>query len=81
MKYLTLNFIYFQTFEFAIHATLYVFEIIGILIFIEIIILKCCGLNEFTRNNIIFRGEEEVDELENGERTNSQEKNPENQYP
>ena len=62
----------FKTVEFAIHATLYAFEIIGILIFIETIILGCCGLDEFTRNNIIFRGEEEVEKLEKGERTSSQ---------
>ena len=62
----------FKTVEFAIHATLYAFAIIGILIFIETIILGCCGLDEFTRNNIIFRGEEEVEKLEKGERTSSQ---------
>ena len=39
-----------------------IFEIIGFLIYLEIIELRFCGLNENTRINIILRGESDSDE-------------------
>ena len=57
------NFPNFNTTELVVRIILYVFEILGILIFIETIILNCCGLNEYVRKNVILRGEQEVKEF------------------
>ena len=65
------NTVDFTTVEFIFHVSLYAFEIIGILIFIETIILKCCGLDKYTKKNIIFRGEEDMEQLGKDERTSS----------
>ena len=54
------NFPNFDTTELVVRIILYVFEILGILIFIETIILNCCGLNKFVRKNVILRGDEEI---------------------
>jgi len=50
----------FNTAELVIRISLYVFEILGILIFIEIIILKCCGLDRNVGESITIRGIEDV---------------------
>ena len=69
--------------QLIVSIILYVFEIFGILIFIETIVLHCCHLDKNVRKNIIMRGEEDVqmglemeeraqsfDEEENGENDN-----------
>ena len=40
-----------------------IFEILSLLIFVEIIKIKCCGFNRNIRKNIIFRAEDEIDHL------------------
>ena len=50
----------FNTAELVIRISLYVFEILGILIFIEIIILKCCGLDRNVGESITIRGIKDV---------------------
>ena len=57
------NFPNFNTTELVVRIILYVFEILGILIFIETIILNCCGLNKFVRKNVMLRGKQEVKEF------------------
>ena len=50
----------FNTAELVIRISLYVFEILGILIFIETIILKCCGLDRNVGESITIRGIKDV---------------------
>ena len=77
--------------QLVVSIILYVFEILGILIFIETIVLHCCHLDKNVRKNIIIRGEEDVqmglkmeeraqsfDEEENAENENGENENGEN---
>ena len=58
--------------ELIISIILYIFEIIGILIFNGTIILKCFSLSKYTKNNIMIRGEEETNKAFNNlDRANS----------
>ena len=62
----------FNVVELVVSIILYVFEILGILIFIETIILNCCGLNEYVTKNVMLRGEEEIKNLGMNNRTKSE---------
>ena len=44
-----------ESYKIAIFSFLYIFNIIGLFIYIEIIELKFCGLNEYTRRKILDR--------------------------
>ena len=57
------NFPNFNTTELVVRIILYVFEILGILIFIETIILNCCGLERNVFLNITERGKEEANKI------------------
>ena len=61
------NFPNFDTTELVVRIILYVFEILGILIFIETIILNCCGLERNVFLNITERGKEEANKIKNVE--------------
>ena len=57
------NYPNFNTTELVVRIILYVFEILGILIFIETIILNCCGLERNVFLNITERGKEEANKI------------------
>ena len=61
------NYPNFNTTELVVRIILYVFEILGILIFIETIILNCCGLERNVFLNITERGKEEANKIKNVE--------------
>ena len=44
----------------VVSIILYVFEILGILIFIETIVLQCCDLDKYVSEKVTKRGEEDV---------------------
>ena len=53
--------------RFFISLSSEIFEIIGFCIYLELIELRFCGLNENTRINIILRGESDSDQAKNNE--------------
>ena len=58
----------FKLFEFIINIVVSVFQIIGVLVFIEAIELNFCGLNRNLKKNIMFRAGNEVESIYNLQR-------------
>ena len=58
----------FKLFEFIINIIVSVFQIIGVLVFIEAIELNFCGLNRNLKKNIMFRAGNEVESIYNLQR-------------
>ena len=58
----------FKLFEFIITIVVSIFQIIGVLVFIEAIELNFCGLNRNLKKNIMFRAGNEVESIYNLQR-------------
>jgi predicted ferric reductase len=55
-----------ESYKIAIFSILYIFIIIGLFIYIEIIELKFCGLNKYTRREILDREKKERKNISEG---------------
>ena len=60
----------FEPFDLFINIFAYIFEIIGVLVFIETIELNFCGLNRNLTKNIMFRAGNEIESIYNIENQN-----------
>ena len=55
----------FELFNYIMNIITYFFQLIGVLVFIEIIELNFCGLNRNLKKNIMFRAANEVESIYN----------------
>ena len=59
----------FQLYLYVLSIVIYIILIIGVCIYSEIIVIKICGLNEYTRGKLGIKGDEDVELSRKSERS------------